>query len=1129
MVAASALLVVFLVPAHATGFAPEASTFAFPFVYGNVSVPASIGAQGTQGATVPLASLGPVETPLVGPVGHLGPVNLTNPGGFAFHRVASTLEIQALNGTLHPASAVASRNARVTATNLTNGIVASGLTNAAGFVNLSVTEGWFQLSIGPAGSSFLNLTQELQISSASLFLVRYLPAVSLSTVTVSNGPAAADTGSVWLQLKPYWTYGPAPQLNVSLENASSGNAIIAKALTGNNGTAGFTHLDTAFTYNLFVETWWTYQTGLRYYGSNASVALGSSSGSISYSPGGNSRSIGGSISGTSPPAYGSWTLTAPTVITGSTLYVSDQVTAQAAPDSLTLSNDVVYWNNSAVDLSGNLVHVVNSTIVFQIMGAPFPNPSSLLVDHSVMIGAGYAAGVVHGVRVLHAAITSSILENFTATSLAVGGQAPIFGGNFANDTIANLTAAENVPMVWLNATNCAFTNVTFTGGGGAVGTARINTTFAFNSSFRYQVGAIRVIQSHLSQTDLGVSSLPGSSLNVSNSSWSSTFPWGLQVIGSGTLGHIPLQGTAALVHDNLSLVTPAWVPPSNFVGYYHSFPNVYTTGLPLQWNLEGRTNVSYSTLYFNQYPTVNSSIRVGDLRMFNDYILDNQTTSQLQTWQALALNNPPRAGQTNIEAANLTMNYVTDLGATDFWIGVVWNSSVTHTIWPWINLGETAQLVNAPSMNSNLGTNLVGCSSCSTYFYNDTFGAVYFNLTLAQPIFCLYACSIGFSYVFFGTGSGTWPLQSYRWGPVTFGWNTFEARMLGSGAQQQTSDLLLAQGPTSHIAVNVTHNLFENDPRFDFGPANRTGTLYDAPYIEDVDASAGIAYLTSNWFLRLNNETAPIGSNALMQYQGAGARLHLAGNRYFYSPMPGQLSVATNGPYLTNETTQAAYAKLSKIPSQSTMTFEIPVGANSTVDQEADGQYVFNTSVAQDTPHHWGMATSPPSTSYIGTPYLSPSWSWAVIPDAVPIGGILHLGYNLGAEGGQLPLISWKGYTYNVSIEPTYARVNASSASAPFVAVDFAAAAGALYQVQTYTASGQLVTVANVTASNSGNVTVLYYPGSGAGTEVFTVTFLGFASVAGGGAWWAPLLSWTAIAVYVVLILAVVAIWKSRD
>ena len=119
--------------------------------------------------------------------------------------------------------------------------------------------------------------------------------------------------------------------------------------------------------------------------------------------------------------------------------------------------------------------------------------------------------------------------------------------------------------------------------------------------------------------------------------------------------------------------------------------------------------------------------------------------------------------------------------------------------------------------------------------------------------------------------------------------------MLGSGKQQQTSDLLLAQGPTSHVAVTVTHNLFRNDPSFDMGPANRTGTLYDAPYVEDVDASAGIDTISYNWFLNLNNETAPIGSNALMQYQGAGSQLYLVGNRYFYAPLPGQANVPIGG------------------------------------------------------------------------------------------------------------------------------------------------------------------------------------------------------------------------------------------
>ena len=189
-----------------------------------------------------------------------------------------------------------------------------------------------------------------------------------------------------------------------------------------------------------------------------------------------------------------------------------------------------------------------------------------------------------------------------------------------------------------------------------------------------------------------------------------------------------------------------------------------------------------------------------------------------------------------------------------------------------------------------------------------------------------------------------------------------------------------------------------------------------------------------------------------------------------------QKYVNPNGLYSKNQTTQAYYQPISWVPTQSLISYENVIGYNTTVVSEEGSQYVWNTSVLQPNPFNVHNATSPPSTSYLSSPYMNTSWSWGIAPDVNTQSGIATISYANGLVGGPQPNFIWKGYNYSESVEPTYIQVGVNSSKAPSIVIQFQGNPGQQYYVQVINGNSMVENISVVGQQNTGIVDVTYNP-----------------------------------------------------
>ena len=193
------------------------SSFTFPYQYGTPTVPSDVGAQGTQGPTVPQSDIG-LTVPLsdIGPEGHVGPSYITNwESVLAPPNANFTITVR--NGTL--SSSVASVGALVSLENITLGAIKTAVTNSTGvaFVN-NIKEGRFILSVTLTGTTGYCSLAVLKNTANSMTV--YLLPVSDSTVSVSNGPSTSDTADIWVTSPPLVTvFNNLREANIELLNA----------------------------------------------------------------------------------------------------------------------------------------------------------------------------------------------------------------------------------------------------------------------------------------------------------------------------------------------------------------------------------------------------------------------------------------------------------------------------------------------------------------------------------------------------------------------------------------------------------------------------------------------------------------------------------------------------------------------------------------------------------------------------------------------------------------------------------------------------------------------------------------------------------------------------------------------
>ena len=369
------------------------SSFTFPYQYGTPTVPSDVGAQGTQGPLVPVSQIG-LDGHSVGYQGHVGPVNDTISDWTNIPVVEVT--VQVYNGTT--ASHTTAIGQSVYLFNVTTSTYALGSkTNSGGKAYFNITEGYWQLGVNASSSAYINFMAQVHLDSTSLYTVYLLPS-SYSSAPVGNGGTA---GEIWYTTGPflglYNTQG-FPNINVTLENASSSDAVLKKAITESNGSVEFTSVNTAYSYILVTTGYsqplsgWTYYMGnstssILSFG-NSTVISVMSLGNVKDSGGAQDISTGwttsGSVTGTAFPSRNSpdWSLSANTVITGGTTFFGGYFYNNGY--LMKFVNAIVYFNAT---YNGNFT-AINSTVISIEMnyfnGAGMASNGNIYATHSFL-------------------------------------------------------------------------------------------------------------------------------------------------------------------------------------------------------------------------------------------------------------------------------------------------------------------------------------------------------------------------------------------------------------------------------------------------------------------------------------------------------------------------------------------------------------------------------------------------------------------------------------------------------------------------------------------------------------------------------------------------------------------------
>ena len=374
-------------------------------------------------------------------------------------------------------------------------------------------------------------------------------------------------------------------------------------------------------------------------------------------------------------------------------------------------------------------------------------------------------------------------------------------------------------------------------------------------------------------------------------------------------------------------------------------------------------------------------------------------------------------------------------------------------------------------------------------FSNDTFVGVYYNPATYKEIYNLsYLDAGGFieGMMYLGTAnSGFNGLPGIsRYYPM-FTLNvthvTFVNRMMGGGTG---GEAFLFGQRGSWTVSRYSYDLFENEP---YNSTEPIKWYYDPLIFEDLSFSGGTNYINNSYFLNLNNQTLPIQGAEIAGYNAYAPHIFLSGDRFFYSPITsgGQMTVNPYGDTLKSWNVSNSYIDpYSGLPTESTLTYELPIGWNASLSVGQSPQLVSNTSLLQTTPPkgYHGGGNSPTESDFYNT-----SWSWAITPDVNTLSGTPTISYSNGLVGGPQPNFTWDGYKYTESVEPTYIQVGVNSANAPPVNLQFNGAPNTAYSVAMYD-HGQLIDYTNVTSSANGVVTFTYNPATMPLDPVFELT-----------------------------------------
>ena len=230
------------------------SSFTFPYQYGTPTIPSDVGAQGVQGPTVPLSTLGAPSSVLS--------LNQSIPSWWTTPPANVTFTVNVYNGTL--SSHTAGAGISVMLQNLTNQVSHTVATGTSGVASFSIPPGWYVLTASTTSTSYENFVQTIYVTGGSKTV--YMIPSSYGVAAINNG----GTGVIWVQwsseldmLQPS-TY--TPQLNVSLYNNTSPNfnELLGHASSLSNGSVEFTGINDAYDYYVGAEGYGNQLSGITY-------------------------------------------------------------------------------------------------------------------------------------------------------------------------------------------------------------------------------------------------------------------------------------------------------------------------------------------------------------------------------------------------------------------------------------------------------------------------------------------------------------------------------------------------------------------------------------------------------------------------------------------------------------------------------------------------------------------------------------------------------------------------------------------------------------------------------------------------------------------------------------------------
>ena len=774
------------------------SSFTFPYQYGTPTVPSDVGAQGIQGPTIPINQIGTISK--VGPSGHLGPVNITDPS-ISFPVTMVTQEVELSNGTLSSSTPAIGalaifENVTVTYENY------SAVTNTNGFANITLPVGWYWFGASENGN-VINFTQQIYVSSTPHLIHRFFIDKSYGVLSVNNGGTQVNE---WMSLGffslPVGIVPLSGQVSFSLYNYTGGGTLLGTAVTLANGTAEFSDMNTAYAYTIEVNGWDQPLTGVKYYTSNESITdiTFTSSGfhyftslsSAFQSPSGY-WSTTGSVSGSTFPAENAnvWQLSGPTTITGGITYLSGGIWNAY---KVTFINAIVYVNATA-GFAGSAsfsMNAQNTTFIFLDPVDFFHNvQGGLSIDHSIIIGSGYGS-LRYDSAIIVAPPCGYVNDSYIAYSESTDANSNVLM-HYYNDNISHMYSSGGwylgiasgsafnsdsfFTAVEYSGNNVVFTNSTF-----------INTTVYTPNSLD---SGVTFTNDHISNESVGVPFAGGSLLGFD--------------LGSNAT-HIDMVISYGL-NENFTKLAP--------------FPHSGITGFVIGNISESRVSVSWPATTFLIEPLSHTNY-------YNDIIDLNSTSSQYLYWDSNARYD---AG----EAQGITVQAEIEGGT---------NTTFSHDI----IYGSGIQASDNTTITHNLFYNSenVQWGGYTVFNYPGTHGA---NNVISNNTFygmCLNSTLVNYPFTFGYLGSPS--IQAIESQSSTDSFSVTHNTFYGDPIGITTNWL-------DGYFQNIAYNVFYNN-----GSAG-TDRYLENPYGTDINSATGSS-IDNNWFLSLNNMTVPIVSDA---------------------------------------------------------------------------------------------------------------------------------------------------------------------------------------------------------------------------------------------------------------------------